>query len=156
MNQSPWKASRKLLYVLGPISFESQFLISEIDIKILPVFHVFLLTQSCPAFCNLLDCRLPGSCDSLLGTWVKPDNQQGATISWASQMALVVKNLPANVGDVRHRFDPWAGKIPWRRKWQPTLAWKIPWMEEPNRLQSVGLQRDRTERLHFHFHFTPK
>ena len=22
-----------------------------------------------------------------------------------------------------------------------TLAWKIPWMEEPNRLQSMGLQR---------------
>ena len=20
----------------------------------------------------------------------------------------------------RHRFDPWVGKIPWRRKWQPT------------------------------------
>ena len=20
----------------------------------------------------------------------------------------------------RHKFDPWAGKIPWRRKWQPT------------------------------------
>ena len=20
----------------------------------------------------------------------------------------------------RHRFDPWAWKIPWRRKWQPT------------------------------------
>ena len=20
----------------------------------------------------------------------------------------------------RHRFDPWAGKMPWRRKWQPT------------------------------------
>ena len=27
-----------------------------------------------------------------------------------------------------------------------TLAWKIPWMEEPDRLQS-----DMTERLHFHF-----
>ena len=27
-----------------------------------------------------------------------------------------------------------------------TLAWKIPWMEEPGRLQS-----DTTERLHFHF-----
>ena len=26
-----------------------------------------------------------------------------------------------------------------------TLAWKIPWMEEPDRLQSMGLQRDRTE-----------
>ena len=22
----------------------------------------------------------------------------------------------------RFRFDPWAGKIPWRRKWQPTPA----------------------------------
>ena len=31
------------------------------------------------------------------------------------------------------------------------LAWKIPWMEEPGRLQSMGLQGvDATERLHFH------
>ena len=36
-------------------------------------------------------------------------------------MALVVKNPPANAGDVRrHGFDPWVGKIPWRRAWQPT------------------------------------
>ena len=33
-----------------------------------------------------------------------------------------------------------------------TLAWKIPWMEEPGRLQSLGsLESDMTERLHFHF-----
>ena len=33
-----------------------------------------------------------------------------------------------------------------------TLAWKIPWTEEPGRLQSMGsLQSDTTERLHFHF-----
>ena len=33
-----------------------------------------------------------------------------------------------------------------------TLAWKIPWMEEPGRLQSMGsLESDKTERLHFHF-----
>ena len=33
-----------------------------------------------------------------------------------------------------------------------TLAWKIPWTEEPGRLQSMGsLQSDMTERLHFHF-----
>ena len=33
-----------------------------------------------------------------------------------------------------------------------TLAWKIPWTEEPGRLQSVGsLESDTTERLHFHF-----
>ena len=30
-----------------------------------------------------------------------------------------------------------------------TLAWKIPWTEEPGRLQSMGLLR--TEQLHFHF-----
>ena len=38
----------------------------------------------------------------------------------ASRMALVVRNLPANTGDRRHRFDPWVGKVPWRRKWQHT------------------------------------
>ena len=27
------------------------------------------------------------------------------------------------------------------------LAWKIPWTEEPGRLQSMGLQSDTTERL---------
>ena len=33
-----------------------------------------------------------------------------------------------------------------------TFAWKIPWMEEPGRLQSMGsLESDTTERLHFHF-----
>ena len=33
-----------------------------------------------------------------------------------------------------------------------TLAWKIPWTEEPCRLQSMELLRVRhTERLHFHF-----
>ena len=40
----------------------------------------------------------------------------------ASKEALVVKNLPA----CRYRrikrlsLDPWVGKIPWNRKWQPT------------------------------------
>ena len=40
-----------------------------------------------------------------------------------SQMALVVKNLPANAGDERDKrcgLDSWVGKIPWRRAWQPT------------------------------------
>ena len=36
------------------------------------------------------------------------------------QVVLVVKNLPANAGDTGHRFDSWVGKIPQRRKWQPT------------------------------------
>ena len=33
-----------------------------------------------------------------------------------------------------------------------TLAWKIPWTEEPGRLQSMGsIESDTTERLHYHF-----
>ena len=33
-----------------------------------------------------------------------------------------------------------------------TFAWKIPWTEEPDRLQSMGLlESDTTEWLHFHF-----
>jgi len=39
----------------------------------------------------------------------------------AFQMALVVRNLPANAGDIkRYRFNPWVGKIPWRRARQST------------------------------------
>ena len=33
----------------------------------------------------------------------------------------MVKNLPSDTGDARERrFSPLIGKIPWRRKWQPT------------------------------------
>ena len=33
-----------------------------------------------------------------------------------------------------------------------TLTWKIPWTEEPGRLQSMGCEKsDTTERLHFPF-----
>ena len=35
---------------------------------------------------------------------------------------LVVKNPPANARDADVGFDPWVGKIPWRRKWQPAPA----------------------------------
>ena len=36
-------------------------------------------------------------------------------------MALVVKNLPANAGNVRDSvFDLWVRKILWRREWQST------------------------------------
>ena len=33
---------------------------------------------------------------------------------------LVVKNLPALQEVKETWFNPWVGKIPWRRKWQPT------------------------------------
>ena len=46
----------------------------------------------------------------------------------------------------RWRFNPWVGKIPWRGKMAAhsnILACRIPWTEEPGRLQSMGSQRVR-------------
>ena len=38
----------------------------------------------------------------------------------ASQV-LMVKNLPAkSQRHKKHEFNPWVGKIPWKRAWQPT------------------------------------
>ena len=31
------------------------------------------------------------------------------------------------------------------------LVWRIPWMEEPGRLQSMGSQRERLNDFTFHF-----
>ena len=66
----------------------------------------------------------------------------------ASLVAQTVQNLPA--------MDSL------EREWLPTpstLAWKIPWTEEPGRRQSLGSQRVRhdsaTNTFIFHFHFYP-
>ena len=68
--------------------------------------------------------------------------------SWASLVAPSVKNLPAGWVELG-LFDPWVGKIPWRRKWQLTpvfLPGESPWTEEPGRLQSMGVaESDMTE-----------
>ena len=36
---------------------------------------------------------------------------------WDSLVGQMVKNLPTMQ---KPRFNPWVGKIPWSRKWQPT------------------------------------
>ena len=59
-------------------------------------------------------------------------------------MTLLVKNLPANAGDIRD-----VGSIPGLGRsleegmatHSSILAWRIPWTEEPGRLQFMGLQR---------------
>ena len=49
---------------------------------------------------------------------------------------LVVKNLPANAGDVD--LIPGLGRF-------PILAWRIPGSEEPGELQCMGSQRVRPD-----------
>ena len=67
--------------------------------------------------------------------------------SWASLVAQSEKTLQYR----RPGFDPWFGKIPWRRKWlthSSILAWKISWTQEPGGLQSWGgKESGTTERL---------
>ena len=55
----------------------------------------------------------------------------------------------------RRGFDPWVGKTPWSRKWQPIpySIWKIPQTEEPGGPQSMGAaKRDMSEHTHTHTH----
>ena len=56
-------------------------------------------------------------------------------------MAQMVKNLPA-------KWETQVQSLGWEVSLEKemathssTLAWRIPWMEEPGRLQSMGLQR---------------
>ena len=53
----------------------------------------------------------------------------------------MVKNLPVNAGDVG--LTPGSGKSPGEGNGNAssTLAWEIPWTEEPDGLQFTGSQR---------------
>ena len=60
----------------------------------------------------------------------------------ASQVVLVVKNLPANVGDLRDVSSiPGTGRPPGEGNGNHSsiLAWRIPWTEEPWRAIAHGI-----------------
>ena len=56
----------------------------------------------------------------------------------------------------RRGFDPWVGKIPWRRKWQPTPVFLPRNFLGQRSLASYSLQghkeSDMTEHTHTHTH----
>ena len=57
----------------------------------------------------------------------------------------------------RPGFDPWIGKSPWRRAWQPTpvlLFGESPWTEEPDGLQCMESQRVRYDSATKHTYCT--
>ena len=58
----------------------------------------------------------------------------------------VVKNLPANAGDVKEmqvwslgQEDPMEEEMATHSS---ILSWEIPWTEEPGKLQSMGFQKN--------------
>ena len=82
--------------------------------------------------------------------------------TWVSRVALEVKNPPADAGDMRGRFPPCVGEIPWRRRWQPTpvflpgeyhgqrslMGCGSPGHKEPDTSErlSSGIKRERLRR----------
>ena len=62
----------------------------------------------------------------------------------SSQVVLVVKNLPANAGDIREWGSiPGSERSPLEKGMathSSILSWEIPWTEEPDGLQSIVLQ----------------
>ena len=61
--------------------------------------------------------------------------------AWASLVAQSIKHLPA-MQEMRVRFLGW--KDPLEKEMathSSILGWRIPWTEEPGKLQSMGLQR---------------
>ena len=59
----------------------------------------------------------------------------------ASLVAQMVKNLPA-MQEIQVPSLDWEDPLEKGRTTHSSiLAWRIPWMEEPARLQSMGLQR---------------
>ena len=63
--------------------------------------------------------------------------------SWASLVAQTVKRLPA-MWETPVQFLGWEDPLEKEMAiHSSTLAWKISWTEEPDRLQSMGSQRVR-------------
>ena len=66
------------------------------------------------------------------------------TRDWVSQVALVVKDLPANARDARNVGFITGEKDPLEEGMTThfsILPWRIPQTEEPGRLQSIGSKR---------------
>ena len=62
----------------------------------------------------------------------------GNLSSWrGSQVALVVKNLPASARDKGHK----GREDPLEDIYSSILAWRFAWTEEPGRLQSMWSQK---------------
>ena len=93
-----------------------------------------------------------GDLGSILGLGRSPGEEKGYpleyshlenSMDWTSLVAQTVKRLST----MRETWVPSLGREdPLEKEMaihSSTIAWKIPWTEEPGRLQSMGLQRVR-------------
>ena len=69
-------------------------------------------------------------------------------------MALVAENPSANAGDMRRGFNQEDSLVEGMATHSSILAWRIPWIAEPEGLQSTGWQKSwtRLKRISTHTH----
>ena len=84
------------------------------------------------------------------GVIAPSEHGTGTDSFWASQGALVVKNLPATAGYITASI-PGSARFLWRRKWQPTLVFLPGEFHRQRRLAGYSpwspQQVDMTEQL---------
>ena len=71
----------------------------------------------------------------------------GSSLVSASLMLQWVKNLPAMQETQESHVQSLSQENPLEKEmatYSSTLSWEIPWTEEPDRLQSMGSQRVRS------------
>ena len=103
-----------------------------------PTIHSDKTRSTQPDLQNLL-LYLPGG-----------DKRKDLTYVWASLVAQIVKNLPAlqetqvqSLGLGNHLEEEMATH-------SSTLAWRIPWTEEPGRATVHGVAKSQTQLSDFH------
>ena len=96
------------------------------------------LSQSCLILCDPIDSSPPAP---LSMGFSRQEYWSGLPFPSPSQVALFVKNLPVNAGNIRDTVwslgheDPLEEGMVTRSN---LLAWRIPWTKEPGRLWSIG------------------
>ena len=90
------------------------------------------VAQLCPTLLDPMDCSLPGS--SVHGIFQARVLEWGAimpscSVTCCLRFYSILWGFPGGTSGKEptcqckrhkiHRFDPWVGKIPWRRLWQP-------------------------------------
>ena len=118
---------------------------------------MWLVVQSCPTLCNPMDCSPPGS--SVHGD--SPSNNTGMGCHTFLQGIIPTRGVnpgllhcigfPGGSDGKKHlptMQETQVRSLGWEDPLEKemathssTLAWKIPWTEEPGGLQSMGLKR---------------
>ena len=120
-------------------------------------YYCCSVTKSCPTLCDPMDCSMPAfivlhclpEFAQIHVHWIsdgiQPSHPLLLSSPWDSLVSQMVKNLPT-MEETQVQSLVWEDPLEKGMAIHSSiLAWRIPWTEEPGRLQSMGLQRVRHE-----------